>query len=275
MAAPQTPPRRILSQVQDQQSASFYNWQTPGKPGSDSSVALSHPNLRLALDTCAPTPATTPLSKLVSDETAVRDAKIGLAYVARHQALKATGQTIECTFQDALLGFKVCLGRVGTGASTRRRILVEETFPACAAAELRPHDELVAVNGDLLIEIDAEAFDALVVRLRRMPRPLALTFAKGADRDRAFSAQQRARAVAAVAHAAASQRTAAPQHAGAPQRAGAPQPREQHAAARAAAAGCPDEGRAARGAAAGFPDEGTRWSILECCGAKFTCDGCT
>ena len=74
---------------------------------------------------------------------------------------------------------------------------VDETFEHCPGWDvLRPHDELIAVNGDLLIEIDAEAFATLVARLRAIPRPLRLTFAKGAGRERAFAAQQRARLAA-------------------------------------------------------------------------------
>ena len=81
--------------------------------------------------------------------------------------------------------------------STRRRVLVDETFPTCQAFDkLRPHDELVAINGALLIEVDAEAFASLVERLRTLPRPLTLTFAAGEGRERAFALQLRRRAAA-------------------------------------------------------------------------------
>ena len=77
-------------------------------------------------------------------------------------------------------------------------MLVDETFPSCQAFDrLRPHDELVAINGALLIEVDAEAFASLVERLRTLPRPLTLTFAAGEGRERAFALQLRRRAAAA------------------------------------------------------------------------------
>ena len=54
----------------------------------------------------------------------------------------------------------------------------------------------VAINGALLIEVDAEAFASLVERLRTLPRPLTLTFAAGEGRERAFALQLRRRAAA-------------------------------------------------------------------------------
>ena len=56
----------------------------------------------------------------------------------------------------------------------------------------------VAINGALLIEVDAEAFASLVERLRTLPRPLTLTFAAGEGRERAFALQLRRRAAALV-----------------------------------------------------------------------------
>ena len=56
----------------------------------------------------------------------------------------------------------------------------------------------VAINGALLIEVDAEAFASLVERLRTLPRPLTLTFAAGEGRERAFALQLRRRAASLV-----------------------------------------------------------------------------
>ena len=152
--------------------------------------------------------------------------------------MRRQNRLFDLRFDEAKLGFKICLGRRSVDArrrSTRRRVLVDETFPSCQAFDrLRPHDELVAIcvevkilrrvvldaidatparwqhpthwlittqvaiNGALLIEVDAEAFASLVERLRTLPRPLTLTFAAGEGRERAFALQLRRRAAALV-----------------------------------------------------------------------------
>lgn len=54
-------------------------------------------------------------------------------------------------------------------------------------------DELVAINGSLLIPIDMEAFPALVAQIASLSRPLELTFAKTPGRALAFRQQQQRR----------------------------------------------------------------------------------
>ncbi|CAH0369897.1 unnamed protein product [Pelagomonas calceolata] len=172
----------------------FYAWATPHKKQQPRTRAISHPALR------EPISKATPLSQAVRAATARRDASIGDAYRAKHAALRRQNRLFDLRFDDAKLGFKICLGRRSVDArrrSTRRRVLVDETFPSCQAFDrLRPHDELVAINGALLIEVDAEAFASLVERLRTLPRPLTLTFAAGEGRERAFALQLRRRAAA-------------------------------------------------------------------------------
>ena len=172
----------------------FYAWATPHKKQQPRTRAISHPALR------EPISKATPLSQAVRAATARRDASIGDAYRAKHTALRRQNRLFDLRFDEAKLGFKICLGRRSIDArrrSTRRRVLVDETFPSCQAFDrLRPHDELVAINGALLIEVDAEAFASLVERLRTLPRPLTLTFAAGEGRERAFALQLRRRAAA-------------------------------------------------------------------------------
>ena len=227
------PPKRVELEVTPdkpptlrgvQPAVGFYAWATPHKKQQPRTRAISHPALR------EPISKATPLSQAVRQATARRDASIGDAYRAKHAALRRQNRLFDLRFDDAKLGFKICLGRRSVDArrrSTRRRVLVDETFPSCQAFDrLRPHDELVAIcvevkilrrvrpesehpmhwlistqvaiNGALLIEVDAEAFASLVERLRTLPRPLTLTFAAGEGRERAFALQLRRRAASLV-----------------------------------------------------------------------------
>mmetsp|Transcript_30900 Transcript_30900/g.99689 ORF Transcript_30900/g.99689 Transcript_30900/m.99689 type:complete len:309 (+) Transcript_30900:106-1032(+) len=174
---------------------SFYQWQTPAHrnrrsksqeamPPSELPAkvrALSHPGLKERT-------GLTPLSKKVAMENLTRDQYIGEAYAERRDDLDRAGRLYDVDFRKhGPLGFKILLAR--GDKSTRRRVIVDETFEYCEAfATLRPLDELVAVQGDLLIEMDPEAFGELVRRLRSL-RPLRLTFAKGDGRDGAFRKQ--------------------------------------------------------------------------------------
>ena len=121
----------------------FYAWATPHKKQQPRTRAISHPALR------EPISKATPLSQAVRNATARRDASIGDAYRAKHAALRRQNRLFDLRFDDAKLGFKICLGRRSVDArrrSTRRRVLVDETFPSCQAFDkLRPHDELVAI----------------------------------------------------------------------------------------------------------------------------------
>ena len=157
--------------------------------------AMSHPALKRIVDEPS-TPSKsekkksflTPLSRKVAIENLNRDQFIGEAYALRREELEKGGKLYDVDFtQSGPLGFKILLAR---GAkSTRRRVIVDETFEYCEAYHLlRPNDEIIAVQGDLLIEMDPEAFGELVRRLRSL-RPLRLTFAKGDGRQEAFQRQ--------------------------------------------------------------------------------------
>ena len=121
-------------------------------------------------------------------ENLSRDQCIGEAYAERRAELESAGKLYELEFDEpGPLGFKILLAR--GEASSRRRVIVDETFEYSPSfAILRPNDELVAIEGDLLIEMDPEAFGELVRRLRSI-RPLRLTFARGDGRDAAFQRQ--------------------------------------------------------------------------------------
>lgn len=186
--------------------ATFYDWVTPvgvtesskiKKSRRKLAVALSHPVLRAVVSNEQEPEERreeqqrqqfTPLSKRVATENLARDARIGEAYAARREQLKKAGKLFEVIFdKEGPLGFKILLAR--GQRSTRRRVVVDATFETCIAFNvIRPRDEIVAVDGDLLIEMDPEAFAELVRRLRNK-RPLALTFAKGEGRDKAFREQ--------------------------------------------------------------------------------------
>lgn len=141
----------------------------------------------------------TPLSKAVAEENVRRDARISAAYKQRRDKLLESGKLYTVKFADpGHLGFKILLAR-GT-RSTRRRVLVDATFESCIAYDLmRPHDEIVAVDDDLLIEMDPEAFAALVKKLRTK-RPLELTLAKADDREHAFNTQKLNRLLNHIKH---------------------------------------------------------------------------
>ena len=81
-----------------------------------------------------------------------------------------------------------------TAASSPRNDLVKN----CRCTRHWLISTQVAINGALLIEVDAEAFASLVERLRTLPRPLTLTFAAGEGRERAFALQLRRRAASLV-----------------------------------------------------------------------------
>ena len=114
----------------------FYAWATPHKKQQPRTRAISHPALR------EPISKATPLSQAVRNATARRDASIGDAYRAKHAALRRQNRLFDLRFDEATLGFKICLGRRSVDArrrSTRRRVLVDETFPSCQAFDrLRP-----------------------------------------------------------------------------------------------------------------------------------------
>mmetsp|Transcript_20809 Transcript_20809/g.64310 ORF Transcript_20809/g.64310 Transcript_20809/m.64310 type:complete len:585 (+) Transcript_20809:174-1928(+) len=131
----------------------------------------------------------TPVSQTIFYEMLRFDEEVGKAVSENYASLAREGKLFELVFNDRKLGFTVVLARLAN--SPRPRLLVEETFVTSPAFHvLMPTDELVAINGSLLIPIDMEAFPALVSQLQHIDRPLRLTFAKTAGRHPAFRKQQ-------------------------------------------------------------------------------------
>lgn len=87
------------------------------------------------------------------------------------------------------LGLKLCIARY----SGRECVHVAESFEECPywPDAVRPRDELVAINGRLLIEPNQENFVCILNEISQ--RPVLLTFAQRKCRDRAFANQQRKR----------------------------------------------------------------------------------
>ena len=134
----------------------------------------------------------TPVSQTIFHEMCRYDACVGRAVAENYARLTTDGRLFELVFRERKLGFTVVLARLAN--SPRTRLVVDETFETCPAFHLlMPTDELIAINGSLLIPIDMEAFPALVSQLQHIDRPLRLTFAKTVGRTRAFQKQQRQR----------------------------------------------------------------------------------
>mmetsp|Transcript_36155 Transcript_36155/g.115790 ORF Transcript_36155/g.115790 Transcript_36155/m.115790 type:complete len:512 (-) Transcript_36155:509-2044(-) len=140
----------------------------------------------------------TPVSQTIWHEMCRYDESVGKAISENYARLMEGGKLFELVFRDRKLGFTVVLARLKN--SPRPRLLVEETFETCPAFNLlMPTDELIAINGSLLIPIDMEAFPALVAQLQQIERPLRLTFAKTDNRARAFRRQELRRTASAGA----------------------------------------------------------------------------
>lgn len=76
---------------------------------------------------------------------------------------------------------------------------VDATRPGCDLYPdlLKPHDELVAVDDELVVSADTRKFQEVLHRLLTAPRPIKLTFIEGEGRDLAFQNQERQRRLAA------------------------------------------------------------------------------
>uniref|UniRef100_A0A7S3JRR0 PDZ domain-containing protein n=1 Tax=Aureoumbra lagunensis TaxID=44058 RepID=A0A7S3JRR0_9STRA len=185
--------KNVIQDAENRENVSFYQWDTPGKKCTKKKTQqkkpISHPTLKIT----EVAPQLTPLSEHVKNENLRRDAIIGQGYAKRCKELAATNLSFSFKFEcQGFLGFKIILAR--GKRSSRRRVIVDETFDYCEAySKLRPNDEIIAVDGDLLIDMDPEAFSHLVKRLRSI-RPLTLTFAYGEGRDLAFKRQNECRA---------------------------------------------------------------------------------
>mmetsp|Transcript_10936 Transcript_10936/g.15113 ORF Transcript_10936/g.15113 Transcript_10936/m.15113 type:complete len:349 (+) Transcript_10936:3-1049(+) len=93
-------------------------------------------------------------------------------------------------FVEERLGFAILVARYGTEG--RKFIQVEETFPHCECYPeiLKPTDELIAINDELIVDPSEENFQAIKQKIISAPRPLKLTFIQGENRDEAFQAQE-------------------------------------------------------------------------------------
>ena len=111
----------------------------------------------------------------------------------KHVALMdERGLTFEHTFRNPRLRFTVALARYG--AKGREFVEVDSTGLDCDCAALRPRDELVAVDGVLLVDVHRPGFFRnLQRRVREGKRPITLKFVQGMHRDAAFAVQEETR----------------------------------------------------------------------------------
>ena len=86
--------------------------------------------------------------------------------------------------EEGPLHFQIALARYGEQG--RRFVVVESVARPCVGrAQIKPTDELVAVNGKVIVEPTSK--DRLTELLRTIaaaPRPLTLTFVEGEDREK-------------------------------------------------------------------------------------------
>ena len=86
--------------------------------------------------------------------------------------------------EEGPLHFQIALARYGEQG--RRFVVVESVARQCVGrAQIKPTDELVAVNGKVIVEPTSK--DRLTELLRTIaaaPRPLTLTFVEGEDREK-------------------------------------------------------------------------------------------
>lgn len=106
------------------------------------------------------------------------------------------GLVFEHTFTGKTLGFSIALAKYGDEG--RVFVQVERTRPSCELFPdaLLPSDELIAINGDLVIDPTLADFDAIRDKIASR-RPVKLLFVKGELRKAAFEAQERSTAAAA------------------------------------------------------------------------------
>ena len=102
------------------------------------------------------------------------------------ETMAEMGIVFRHTFTSEKLGFAIALARYGEEG--REFINVEETMPGCEIypGPLKPTDELIAVNGKLILEPTAPRFLDLRKAIASAPRPLKLTFIHGERRDELF-----------------------------------------------------------------------------------------
>ena len=116
---------------------------------------------------------------------------------ALYSKLRTLDSSFSHKFEDQKLGFSIALARYGDEG--RFFLQVDATRPGCDLYPdlLKPHDELVAVDDELVVSADTRKFQEVLHRLLTAPRPIKLTFIEGEGRDLAFQNQERQRRLAA------------------------------------------------------------------------------
>ena len=106
------------------------------------------------------------------------------------ETMAETGLVFHHVFQKKRFGFSILVARYGDEG--RNFVEIEETHPACELhpGPLKPTDELIAVNDELILDPSPETFDAILQSLVKAARPVKLTFIQGEHRDEAFEAQE-------------------------------------------------------------------------------------
>jgi len=89
-----------------------------------------------------------------------------------------TGLAFEHAFESQKLGFKIVVAKYGERG--RSFVEVDEVLGHCEiASKLREKDELIAVEGELIVEPSEKSFEKLKEKIVAAPRPLRLTFIEG------------------------------------------------------------------------------------------------
>ncbi|KAH8095768.1 FMN binding protein [Aureococcus anophagefferens] len=111
------------------------------------------------------------------------------------ESMAEIGICFKHTFTSAKLGFAIALARYGEEG--RQFVNVEETMPNCECypGPLKPTDELIAVNGKVILEPTQHRFEDLRKAIAKAPRPLKMTFIQGERREEAFEEQEERRAL--------------------------------------------------------------------------------
>lgn len=124
----------------------------------------------------------TPVDEFVQEE--FKERRLGLKLV-----LAMSGKSPRPL---AMHGFKRGSARgIVWSLGGRAIVVVEETIVGVCPPSVCPRDELAAVDGTATGAVTAATFADFVSRLARRPRPLALTFRRGAGRASAVAAQAR------------------------------------------------------------------------------------
>lgn len=124
-------------------------------------------------------------------ETDAKERRSALrAALAEHVAsMRTRGLVVEASFAAEGLGFSVALARYGDLGRTF--VVVEATERACERFDdVYPGDELVEVNGAMIVDPKEETVAELIAVIANAPRPLVATFVRGENREEAFARQE-------------------------------------------------------------------------------------